>query len=53
MDMRDLPFSVLDERYCFIDLLPVLFLSLMSLAFPSFRPFSFVGLGWPFLNALS
>ena len=53
MDMRDLPFSILDQRHCFADLLPVLFLSLMSIAFPSSRPFALIGLGWPFLNALS
>ena len=51
--MRDLPFSVLDEWHCFADLLSVFFLLLMSLAFSSFRPFTLVGLGWPFLNALS
>ena len=52
MDMRELPFSVLDERHYFADLLPVLFLLLMSLAFPSSLSFAPVGLSLPFLTFL-
>ena len=44
MDRRDLPFSALGERHCFADLLPMLYLSPVSLAFPSSLPSAPIGL---------
>ena len=52
MDRRDLLFSALGERNYFFDLLPVLYLSLVSLTFPSAPPFAPIGLSLPFLIVL-
>ena len=49
---RDLPFSILVERYHFANLPPVPYLLPMSSAFPSFLPTTHVGLGLPFLTVL-
>ena len=45
MDKRDLPFSVLAERHCFVDLLLVPYLLPWFLVISLFLPIALVGLG--------
>ena len=53
MDKRDLPFSVLAERHCFIVLLPVPYLLLGFVVILLFLSIAPVGLGLLSLTALS
>ena len=53
MDKRDLPFSVLTERHCFADLLPVPYLLLGFLVILLFLPIAPIGLGLLSLAVLS
>ena len=49
---RDLPFSVLAEKYRLVDLLPVPYPLLGFSTSPSLQPFALAILGLPFLNVL-
>ena len=53
MDKRDLPFSVLAKRHCFVVLQSMPYLLLGFLTIPLFLPIAPVGLGLLFLIALS
>ena len=53
MDKRDLPFSALVERHCFVDPLSVPYLLLGFLIASLFLPIAPVGLGLLSLTALS
>ena len=53
MDKKDLPFSTLAERHCFVDLLHVPYLLLGFLIILLFLPIAPIGLGLLSLTALS
>ena len=53
MDKRDLPFSALAERHCFVDLLPMPYLLLGFSITPLFLPIAPIGLGFLSQIALS